>query len=456
MKSKHILFYLCIAVLILSGQARAAEFQSLGFESSSMGGAGVACAKGSFAPYYNPALLAEHRHKLEMALSVGVGIRENDLVDHIDSLAEIGITDTLQQLSDNLDTMSGTGMTDLISNNTITGGVTQGVQADIAVIKNELRALSASELSGLILMPSLCLGIQVGRFGFGAFGLAELAVHDVIDPSHLDMIFQYEYNNNTYYVEYNETNNQFSLSNYTEYTENSLEYAVDNGLNHLKLIGLTYMEFPISYGHSFNTSLGALNLGASFKVMIGQVVDYTVSVDTESGDIADEIKDEVEDDTSYGIDFGLLFRPQKLSRLSLGLVAKNINTPEFDTERSNTVEIDPQVRAGIAYNILGDRLTLAFDLDITSNETFIPGYDSQFIGGGINFHPLSWLSVRGGAMQNIQESNDGTIITAGLGLGVKWFQLDLTGQYSTKTGEFDGNDIPRYSRLQLSIVSKWL
>jgi hypothetical protein len=92
---------------------------------------------------------------------------------------------------------------------------------------------------------------------------------------------------------------------------------------------------------------------------------------------------------------------------------------------------------------------------LTSNETFIPDYESQFIGGGINFHPFSWLSLRGGAMTNMKEKDEGMIWTAGLGFGLKWFQLDLSGQYSSKESEYDGNTIPRYGRVQVAIVSKW-
>lgn len=99
--------------------------------------------------------------------------------------------------------------------------------------------------------------------------------------------------------------------------------------------------------------------------------------------------------------------------------------------------------------------TLAFDLDLTTNETFIEGYDAQFAGGGISFHPVSWCSLRAGAMKNLKENDEGLIVTAGLGLGIKWFQLDLAAQMATKTGEYDGTEIPRYGRVQLAFVSKW-
>ena len=72
---------------------QAVEFQPLGFKSMSMGGAGVASASGSYAAYYNPALLAVHKHGLEIAISPGIAYREINLVDSIDTLAALEIVD---------------------------------------------------------------------------------------------------------------------------------------------------------------------------------------------------------------------------------------------------------------------------------------------------------------------------------------------------------------------------
>lgn len=58
-------------------------------------------------------------------------------------------------------------------------------------------------------------------------------------------------------------------------------------------------------------------------------------------------------------------------------------------------------------------------------------------------------------MKNLQESYVGTVYTAGLGCGLKWFQLDIAGQISSKKGEYEGDEIPRYARIQVALVSKW-
>jgi len=66
------------------------------------------------------------------------------------------------------------------------------------------------------------------------------------------------------------------------------------------------------------------------------------------------------------------------------------------------------------------------------------------------------LSLRGGIQQNMKSNDntdEGTILTAGIGIGLKWFKIDLSAQYSTETTEFDGTEIPSSGRVQLSLVS---
>ena len=79
MFKKLLIYFIPVMVLVLSVPSSAAEFQIIGFDSISMGGAGTALSRGSFASYYNPALLAEHKNGLEMSLSAGVGLREVSL-----------------------------------------------------------------------------------------------------------------------------------------------------------------------------------------------------------------------------------------------------------------------------------------------------------------------------------------------------------------------------------------
>ena len=430
-----------IAAVFFSGSAMAMEFHHIGYEAISMGGAGVASSTGSFAAYYNPALLPEHKNSVNVSFSAMYGHREINIAEHIDNLADIDIDKTIADLEN-------------YYNGGLVGTVPSSVQQNVKTIKSELRALSVK--NGIQMTPSIALGIQAGNFGFGAYMVSEASASAVIDSNHLDLIFYEEISGK--YIKYNEVTNSFSIltgNGAQQYNNESIQYALDEKLTKINLYGLAYIEIPIAYGRRFATEFGNINVGGAFKIMPGYTFEYSLDIDSESGDLTDAWQDYYEESTTFGIDLGLLYKPSIVKNLSIGLVVKNLNTPEFDTATGGTIEAAPLVRTGIAYDLLGDSITLALDLDLTKNETYISNYYSQYIGGGINFHPLSWLSLRAGITQNIQESDEGTILTGGLGLGVKWLQLDVAGQYGTKSGTIGGNDIPRVAKIQIALVSKW-
>ena len=108
--------------------------------------------------------------------------------------------------------------------------------------------------------------------------------------------------------------------------------------------------------------------------------------------------------TTGGVDLGLAYQPAFSHDLTLGLVGKDLNSPEFTFVDGTKVTVDPMVRAGLAYNIF-QSLEIAGDVDITKNKTLVSNLDSQMVGGGLNFHPASWFSLRAGAMENL-DSND--------------------------------------------------
>lgn len=440
---KRMLLSICVFMLLaVAGNVGAAEFQSIGYQAISMGGAGVASSKGSYAPYYNPALLAKPRYGGEVTLGVGVGAREINLVDHIDELSRVDIDATFNELA-TLDYTTGPGGEIIVNTDT--------VRADVSTIKKELGALSTR--NGLQLMPTLSLGVQAGKIGVGVFGMSESTAAAVIDENRLDVIY-YETSLGEY-LEYDEVADEVTVTTEDEYNARSIEYAINNETTYLDLTGIGYAEVPIAYGHQFNLPVGTLCVGGSFKIMPGNTYAAKVKIDTASEDISDELRDSEKSDVTWGVDLGLLYNLPDMNELSFGLVCKNLNSPEYKTVFGNKLGIDPQVRAGVAWNFLNDKLTLAIDMDLTTNESFIANYDTQNLGGGISFQPVSWFSIRGGVMENLKESDVGTILTAGMGLGTKWIQLDLAGQYATEKGEFDGEEIPRYSRVQLAFVSRW-
>lgn len=424
-------------ISVVAGHAFGVEFQPIGSRSISMGGAGVASARGPYAVYYNPALLTRSRHTTEVGIGAGIGIRERNMVDSADRIAELDLDDTF----DALEAFEDSGSTVL----------PPGLLSDIRVINQELVNLSGE--NGLQLMPSISVGVNAAGFGFGLYGVSEATAYAVIQPDYLDFIV-WDEDENRYYSYDTETGAYGEVS-ITEYEASSLQYAIDNGLTYLQLTGVAYAEIPVGYGHAFDTDIGIFSVGGSLKVMPGMTYDLRVDVDTESGELEDLLSDSEEQSTAFGVDLGVLYTPSEDSNLSVGLVAKNVNGPSFDLASGGSVDVDPMARAGMAYDFVDDMFTVAVDVDLTANDTFIPGVQSQQIGGGLAYHPRSWCSLRVGAMQDIKDDNDGLVYTAGLGLGLKWFQLDVSAQMSADSGEYDGQEIPRYARAQIALTSKW-
>lgn len=425
-----------MALLFLGfcASAQAREFQPIGFESMSMGGAGVASAKGSMAGYYNPALLSRSTYTTEVGLSVGAGVREHKLAENLDQLNQLQFTDAISRVAANAP-VAGSNPVDkdrLATSQTILSGMAGG--------KN-----------GLALMPSAALGIQVKRVGIGIYGTSDATATAVVDPDRLAFILQ----NGSNYYSYDPVGDMYAVSDATTYANTSLEYAVNNGRTYVKLSGLAVAELPVSYGHPFELGLGKLGVGASLKYMNAMTYNASIKVDTASGDIGDQLDGKEKSSTAMGVDAGLLFTPAAFEKLTVGLVGKNLNSPSFETAVSGeSYKVEPQVRAGLDLALFS-KLNLAVDMDLTSNKTFITGMDSQYLGGGLNFHPASWFSLRAGAMQNLASSDEGTVLTAGLGFGLKWVQVDVAAQMSTSKGYLDGQEVPRYARANVSLVSRW-
>jgi hypothetical protein len=433
MKKLVFLTILAVSFIFPISHALSMEFAPVGSDSISMGGAGVASAKGAYAPYYNPALLAEQENNVDISFALSGSVRNVELAEQIDMLADLNFNDLINNILNN------------------PYDSTESINK-LLEFKNEL--FTIPEKNGLQIMPGFNLGCQIKQLGFGLYTVSDATATAIIDQAHNSMIIKGDYGSITGYVNLDDPDNPVQ-SNEAEYKARSIEYALDNGLTYIDLTGLAYVEIPISGGYQFATKAGKFDVGGSLKVMPGYTVDKDIKIDTSTGDISTDIRKDEESSVSWGIDLGLLYIPPKLDNLSIGLVGKNLNTPKFKTSSSGDLKVKPMARMGIAYGFLGDRLTAALDADLTKNETYIPGYYSQYIGGGVNFRPIRWISIRAGLMQNIQESVEGIIITGGIGLGLKIFQFDLSAQSSTKTSSYNGTTIPDYAKVQLGITSRW-
>jgi len=415
-----------IAIMALSvSSASAMEYKVLGGKATSMGGASVASSEGSMKVYNNPAMLAKQDYTVEVAIGAGLGIKDNKLGA---SISELDSKDFSTKLA-NYDPATATA-------------------ADLALLTDGKNIVLGMNNASVNVAPEAFVGVNIKQFGFGVFGYGDINAQAKIDQTHNKLIIE-DPNAPGTYLDI-ETNTASTLG---AYQSSSMEYALNNGLTYVSINGLAVVEVPIGYGHQFSTNYGAISVGSSLKYMYGITYADQIGVDTQN--ITNNIDTHKTTSSTFGVDVGMLYEPSFLSKGRIGLVAKNVNAPAFKVWDGSEIKIDPQIRLGVAYDIF-DSLEFAMDADIVENKTLVDSLKSQEVGGGLNFHPASWFSLRGGVKQNISSTSSAApVLTAGMSFGLKWAQIDLNGQYSTQSNTVQGTSIPEEAKLNLVLVSKW-
>jgi F plasmid transfer operon protein TraF len=193
----------------------------------------------------------------------------------------------------------------------------------------------------------------------------------------------------------------------------------------MALLGLEARQLAFSYAYAFSDK--TFSFGVTGKILQGAAYRGSTTL-TGGTDVS--ITDNFGKptlSTAFGIDVGAIYRPS--SWLRFGVVAKDINQPTFDTPGGGELKLGPQVRGGVAVNPYSS-LTLTADVDATSNKTFIPGIKSQVLSLGAEQTIFSeFLSFRLGAFKNMKDAGTPFTPTAGLGLRIFAFRLDVGGGY---------------------------
>lgn len=469
----------------LAGSAGAAEFQPMG--ALGIGGAGVARTYDAIAPYWNPAGLAFSKQVFSSRINAGAGMQINStMANNVDRVGKLDVT----------------SLTDLnIVNPTDTTGNMRLVAtaAEFVGVVNDLEHNDGT----LVATADAVLGFQYRNFAIGGFSTMELASLPNTDTARVAFggvtntaqlataigagtaapgtffnasqrsAIAAAFAGNTgianafdsYY-----TSNRPATEQTPEQLKDALvhmgtalvagQQGLDSNQTTLEYLGLLLIEFPVSYGHLIDLGpLGKLGLGGSFKVMQGRayIGESQIVKLKDSGDIVKNLTDHYKDSTSFGLDLGLLWKYSDW--VGIGIVAKNLNSPEFETPQiasinrglyKRTIRVKPQVRSGIAIEPL-TWLTLAADLDLTENETIMSTTRSRHLGAGFEVHPMTWLKMRGGIYDNLSDQEVGPVGTLGLTFGIPWVNFDLDGAAAFKSGKYKDTEYPREVRVQLSL-----
>ena len=205
----------------------------------------------------------------------------------------------------------------------------------------------------------------------------------------------------------------------------TLNGSTVNLTGEMALRGLEARQVAFSYAYAFSDK--TFSFGVTGKVIQGAAYRGSTLL-TGGTDVS--IHDnfgKATISTTFGIDVGAIYRPS--SWLRFGMVAKDINQPTFDTPGGEELKLGPQVRGGVAVNPHSS-LTLTADVDVTSNKTFIPGIKSQVLSLGAEQTIFSeFMSFRLGAFKNMKDPGTPFIPTAGLGLRIFAFRVDMGGGY---------------------------
>ncbi len=453
----------------------AVEFKPVGYKAIGMGGTGVASSRGSLAGYYNPALVRFSDYTTEFSLDIGARVRESNLIDNMDKLSDIDYQTTIDNIANNADTGKKTYTVEVggstytldtsLSGTSNSQTDRDNVSSAIDIITKQIGTDNAFQVG---VTPSFSAQIS-DAFAVGVYANVDIGFRLNIDGNYDRLITKNTETiggqNIDIYYEYNPETDIYSGTNSsTDYENHSLEYANDNDINYIAVDAIALAEVPLSYARAYDWNSGTWSFGINLKPMT--LVTYTDRFNLgESSDDVENSSDDATNETTYkstiGVDLGIAYRP-KDSKMTLGLVGKNINSPKFKVDESKTgitedFTIDPLFRAGLSVPIWNDNVEFALDADLSKNDTLVEGEQSQFFGAGIELHPASWFALRIGAMQDMasEKFDDGTIMTAGLGIGLKWAQIDLSAMMSTNTGTYDGEEIPRYAAVNVAIVSRW-
>jgi len=193
----------------------------------------------------------------------------------------------------------------------------------------------------------------------------------------------------------------------------------------MALRGLEARQLAFSYAYAFSDK--TFSFGVTGKVLQGAAYrgSTTLTGGTDVSVTNNFGKPTLS--TAFGIDVGAIYRPS--SWLRFGVVAKDINQPTFDAPGGGELKLEPQVRGGLAVNPYSS-LTLTADVDATSNKTFVPGVKSQVLSLGAEQTIFSeFMSFRLGAFKNMKDTGTPFTPTAGLGLRIFAFRMDVGGGY---------------------------
>ncbi len=168
-----------------------------------------------------------------------------------------------------------------------------------------------------------------------------------------------------------------------------------NNINNQNISGETDIAILISNGYRINEMV---SIGLGVKVINKSFANVSAM--------------------GIGTDLSVICRPPIINNLVTGINLQNLISPTFARENGND-NTPLNIKLGLGYGILDNRLSGGFDLDLTSGK-------APRIHAGAEFLVTEIITVRAGY--------DSSAINAGLGIGIKGIRLDYAMSYNFNLG----------------------
>lgn len=190
--------------------------------------------------------------------------------------------------------------------------------------------------------------------------------------------------------------------------------------------GIRVIENGVSAARVLDPNNGwADNMAVGFSAKFMLLETYNYETGLRSADVKVD-GSQGNNGSQFGLDIGMI---KEFGVWKVALVGKNIIPGEYDlTGSDEKLKIDPQLRAGFAYE---SRLSVVeLNIDLLKNDPV--GFESEIQSAAIGweYRPRSFYALRAGANKNLVGTKSG-YLSAGFGLYFGGVHFDIAGYRGT-------------------------
>lgn len=405
-----------VLVPLITAELAAMPFGTYDPRSLAMGGSGVATAPAHSAAFYNPALLAQYEYNEDE------GNNSVFILPAISARVSSTIEEVAQFQEQNYDDQLSRAIADFQGNANVTNA--QAVLDASVALQDGLTNVA----SGPVFVDgnaALVLAIPSFRQG-GAFVFSKRAVGDgsliktAEDEALLDAYVQT--------MEFFVTGQNPPPQEVRDLVIDAADQLIDRTgdlTSSASAAAISMTELGLSMAGEFSIFKQKFALGITPKFI--NVETYATEANVNNK--LDENRD-FNNRWDVTADIGIAKNIAEV--WNVGLAVKNIVPHRYTTSINTEVRIDPQVRAGVAYQAGWG--IVAFDLDVIENKAIAAGDKSQYASLGVEWD-LNYVKVRGGFNYNFSASDAAKKGLFSLGLQVMPFGMLLDVAYADNGAE---------------------